>query len=303
MNWLNLKTTQLREPPFIGSEPVARATWLCVMAYCVELENGGRIQGARLWKDRQWQQTCGVMLSEVLSAALLLTWEGDDLIVWSYPYEKQVEVLSRRETAQQNGKRGGRPKGETTEKITNEKPTLVSENNQRCKAEGEGEGEGERKEKGKEGEGKNNCSEPEEPAAEPEPEPILIFPCVGPVKTWNLTEQKLGEWQETYPGMDVGAAARAARQWCIDNPQKRKTARGMTRFVGNWLSSAQNKGEHRRGSNSAPIAYWTPTHPDAFRPTGEMLREDFKKNFGADPKGAAIIAKIDAMENGDPAPK
>lgn len=159
MNWLNLKTSQLREPSFIGSDPVARATWLCVMAYCVEMENSGRIVGARLWKDRQWQQTCGVMLSEIQTATLLLSWVGDDLIVWNYPSEKEVEVRDRREVAKKNGKKGGRPpKEDSTEKKTDDKPTSVSENNQRPKAEGEGEGEGKGKEKGK---------PPEEPPTPP----------------------------------------------------------------------------------------------------------------------------------------
>ena len=90
MNWLNLKTSQLREPAFIGSEPVARATWLCVMAYCVELENGGRIVGARLWKDRQWQQTCGVTRAEVDAAAKLTRWAGDDLHVFAYPIDQEA---------------------------------------------------------------------------------------------------------------------------------------------------------------------------------------------------------------------
>lgn len=149
MNWLNLRTSQLREPAFIGSEPVARATWLCVMTYCVEMENGGRIVGARLWKDRQWQQTCGVMLSEIQASTNLLSWDGDDLLVWNYPAEKEDEVRTKRGIAKQNGRRGGRPpKHEDTETETNEKPTLVSGNNQRCKAEGERK----EKEKGKEGE-------------------------------------------------------------------------------------------------------------------------------------------------------
>lgn len=298
MNWLNLKTSQLREPAFIGSEPVARATWLCVMTYCVEMENGGRITGARLWKDRQWQQTCGVMLSEVQSSELLLSWHGDDLLVWSYPAEKESEVRTKRENAQTNGKRGGRPaKEDSTEKTTNGKPTLVSENNQHCKAEGE------RKEKGKEGEENFFCLELAEPASKPPDEALLIFPCVGREKEWTLTEKKVGEWQETYPDMEVISALRKARQWCIDNPQKRKTANGITRFLGQWLGKAQNNGEDRREKTTAGVAYWTSPHPDASRPQDELLRDAFMKNHGDNPNAANIIAKLDAMKNGSPAPQ
>ncbi len=216
MNWLNLKTTQLREAAFIGSEPVARATWLCVMAYCVELENGGRIPGARLWKDRQWQQTCGVMLSEVQAAPLLLEWVGDDLIVWSYPAEKESEVRVKRENAQKNGKLGGRPKTQGTEEITNEKPTLVTANNQRCKAEGEGKG----KENGKEG----------EVPAEPPPAAPKRAPS-------DTDEQWLAgiEAKDCYRPVAVRVELGKAESWCEEN--HRKCTR---RFFVNWLNRALN---------------------------------------------------------------
>ena len=34
---------------------------------------------------------------------------------------------------------------------------------------------------------------------------------------------------------------RKIRQWCIDNPERKKTLRGVPRFVNNWLSRAQDK--------------------------------------------------------------
>lgn len=153
MNWLNLRIATLHRPEYIGAEPISRATWLNVLAYCSEQENGGRITGARKWKDRQWQQTCGVCLSEVDAASPLLQWDGEDLTVWEYPLEKEGEVREKRDVARVNGKKGGRPK--TDNKPTSE-PTLVSENNQRPKAEGEGEGE--RKENKKKKGNREECT-------------------------------------------------------------------------------------------------------------------------------------------------
>lgn len=56
---------------------------------------------------------------------------------------------------------------------------------------------------------------------------------------------KLSEYRESFPGVDVIAEARKARQWCIDNPAKRKTARGMAAFLSRWFSKEQNRSGHR----------------------------------------------------------
>jgi hypothetical protein len=103
MIWLNLKTTTLRSPEYAGSEPIQRATWLNLLAYCCEQENGGKIEGCGEWKDRQWQQTLGVTLAEVREDSALWHWEGDALCVAFYPTFKEDEVQARREA----GKRGG----------------------------------------------------------------------------------------------------------------------------------------------------------------------------------------------------
>jgi hypothetical protein len=103
MIWLNLKTTTLRSPEYAGSEPIQRATWLNLLAYCCEQENGGKIEGCGGWKDRQWQQTLGVTLAEVREECALWHWEDDALCVAFYPTFKEDEVQARREA----GKRGG----------------------------------------------------------------------------------------------------------------------------------------------------------------------------------------------------
>jgi len=86
--------------------------------------------------------------------------------------------------------------------------------------------------------------------AEPEP-PVLTFPVVGSSDEWGLPQSKINEYAETYPGIDALAEARAARQWCIDNPPKRKTARGMPSFLNGWMERAQNRrGGASRGSST-----------------------------------------------------
>jgi hypothetical protein len=103
MNWINIKTSDLRSPEFIGSDPTARGTWLAVLGYCYEQENGGRIKGCNAWKDRQWQQVCGVTREEIDGAKSLMNWEGDDLQVWGYPADLENEIKVKREAGRKGG--------------------------------------------------------------------------------------------------------------------------------------------------------------------------------------------------------
>lgn len=84
-----------------------------------------------------------------------------------------------------------------------------------------------------------DSSEPSKATAS-EP-PVLTFPTVGTgAKEWHLVQSKIAEWQAAYPSLDVMACCRAALQWCRDNPGRRKTPNGMTRFLNQWLSREQN---------------------------------------------------------------
>ncbi len=49
----------------------------------------------------------------------------------------------------------------------------------------------------------------------------------------------IAEYRAAYPGVDVLAELRKARAWCIGSPDRRKTRRGVGRFVTNWLGRAQ----------------------------------------------------------------
>jgi hypothetical protein len=84
----------------------------------------------------------------------------------------------------------------------------------------------------------NSSGEPDKPASS---QPVLLFPCVGSgAKIWELTQAKVAEYRESFPGIDVMAQCRAARQWCQDNPSRRKTFNGMAGFLSRWLTKAQN---------------------------------------------------------------
>lgn len=100
MDWLNIHIAkQIRSPAAIGSAPSELGTWVRVLAYCCEQENGGRIAGGASWKDRQWQQTCAVTIRELRSADRLIRFDGSDVVVNGYPVEKEAEVQRARRRA------------------------------------------------------------------------------------------------------------------------------------------------------------------------------------------------------------
>ena len=59
---------------------------------------------------------------------------------------------------------------------------------------------------------------------------------------YYLSLEKYKEYCDSYPGIrDIDQEFRKMRQWCIDNPSRRKTEKGMPRFINSWLSTAQPK--------------------------------------------------------------
>lgn len=94
------------------SSPVERATWLSLLAYCADQENGGVIKSCTDWKDRTWQQTCGVTLKEVRADTRLWSWSESSLTVWAYPAEKEQIVKQKRAYASSGGKASGQSRRE-----------------------------------------------------------------------------------------------------------------------------------------------------------------------------------------------
>jgi hypothetical protein len=107
MKWLNLETKVRTAPEFVGADPANRATWLCLMLFCAEHENGGTVQLCGGWGDRRWMQTCGVTKQEVHELCDLWRWVGDDLVIWGYPVERELEVSAKRIGGRLGGKRSG----------------------------------------------------------------------------------------------------------------------------------------------------------------------------------------------------
>ncbi|MEO7272063.1 MAG: hypothetical protein ABI211_08660 [Vicinamibacterales bacterium] len=75
---------------------------------------------------------------------------------------------------------------------------------------------------------------------------VLRFPVVGGGEPdWWLTSTQLREWQGLYPGIDVSSEARKALAWVLSHPERRKTPKGMPRFLVGWLGRATDRGGGR----------------------------------------------------------
>lgn len=63
---------------------------------------------------------------------------------------------------------------------------------------------------------------------------------------WRPDQALFAEYARLYPNVDVKQQFNEMRGWCLSNPAKRKTPRGIKRFVNGWLSREQDRGGTRR---------------------------------------------------------
>jgi hypothetical protein len=96
---------------------------------------------------------------------------------------------------------------------------------------------------------------------------VLVFPCQGKVREWHLTQAIVDELAEAYPGLDVLAECRKARQWCLADAKRQKSAGGVQRFLVNWLNRSADGGRGHQHSTQHGIAGTTrPPRPGVVAP-------------------------------------
>lgn len=116
---------------------------------------------------------------------------------------------------------------------------------------------------------KTISSEPIKSASEPVIA-LVTLPCVGKdVNQYAVTEEQVSDWKKCFPGVDVIAQLRHMLAWLEANPTKRKTSRGMPRFIVSWLGRQQDRGP-RVGVETIPTKAPTGNALDYHR---ELLRQ------------------------------
>lgn len=58
---------------------------------------------------------------------------------------------------------------------------------------------------------------------------------------YPITQIDIDEWQELYQAVNVMQELRKMKGWLDSNPTKRKTSRGIRRFINSWLSREQDR--------------------------------------------------------------
>jgi len=59
---------------------------------------------------------------------------------------------------------------------------------------------------------------------------------------FEVSDSDVQEWSKIYPAVDIKQELRKMKGWLDANPTRRKTRRGVRRFVNNWLSRTQDQG-------------------------------------------------------------
>ena len=95
-------------------------------------------------------------------------------------------------------------------------------------------------------------SNPKEVGGEPQTAspPVVSIP-LNDGTEYPVSQEQCQEWAGVYPAVDVIQQLREMREWCLNNPAKRKTARGVRGFITRWLAKEQDRGGQKRSKGIA----------------------------------------------------
>ncbi|WP_169709650.1 hypothetical protein [Deferrisoma camini] len=95
----------------------------------------------------------------------------------------------------------------------------------------------------------------EAPPDNADPPPVITLPTNRRGTEYPVTKAQVAEWAELYPAVDVVQELRKMRGWLLANKTRRKTARGMPKFINAWLTKEQDRGGAKaRASPATPTS-------------------------------------------------
>ena len=88
-------------------------------------------------------------------------------------------------------------------------------------------------------------SQESKPLASSDQEPSLSAVALIPLadkSEWPASKEYVKELETAYPQVDGAATLLEIRAWCLSNPTRCKTKRGVMRFINRWFEKEQNHG-------------------------------------------------------------
>lgn len=110
-------------------------------------------------------------------------------------------------------------------------------------------------------------------------EPPVITLALNDKSEYPVYNTNIIEWRELYPSVNVMQELRKMKGWLIANPQKRKTKRGIAKFINSWLSREQDAGKSKEYSNKKEQSSGNPFLSMIKENSMEVLENDERGNF------------------------
>lgn len=80
---------------------------------------------------------------------------------------------------------------------------------------------------------------------------IAIFELNGDIKQLGFSEEMARSFDLAYPGADNIQRIRRSAQWLLANPTRRKTSKGLMRYINTWIAKANDSGTDLIGQSNA----------------------------------------------------
>lgn len=113
----------------------------------------------------------------------------------------------------------------------------------------------------------------------PEPDPVYGL-VLNDGSIFPVYEEDIAYYRSLYPAVDIDAELRKMIGWIDGNPNKRKTKRGIKRFINSWLSKAQDRGGS--GNGNGYTGRTAQMLEDSYQIYADWAREMEEKEKGAD---------------------
>jgi len=92
-----------------------------------------------------------------------------------------------------------------------------------------------------------SCTEPKKSPSVP---PVISL-ILNDKTFYDVFESDIENWTDLYPAVDIMQELRKMKGWLDSNPAKRKTRRGISRFINSWLARTQDSGGTRNTQQSS----------------------------------------------------